>query len=348
MDTIYLKDKNHREAVAKTVDVLGRDGLVIAPSDTVYGLIVNALSVNAVKKLTAFKNRPLGKPISVFVADFKMLAENVRTEKEQSSILHELLPGPFTVILESKHKVSSMLESEKGTLGVRIPNYSFINDLTKGFGGPLTATSANMSGRPPHYQIVTLLDELPKAKRELIDLIVDAGKLPHNKPSTVIDLTASDIKIVRQGDIVFRNEKNFISHSPMQTQKIGQYLLDKYFLFSKKKPLIFIIEGELGVGKTMLIKGMGKALNINNIISPSYVIYYEYGNFYHFDLYNIQQTEEFRYLGIEKLLKPGNILAFEWGEKSGSIIDLLRQKGEVIHVQMKYISDKERGIIIKK
>ena len=347
MDTITLTEKNRDEVVARTVDVLKRDGLIIAPSDTVYALIAKAASANAVKKLILLKDRPAGKPISIFVADLKMMEKNVELNANQSKIIRELLPGPFTLILKSKHKVSPLLESEKGTLGVRIPEYSFINELVPAFAGPLTATSANISSRPPHYRISTLLNELPTAKKKLIDLIVDAGQLPHNRPSTVVDLTGSDLKIVRQGDIAFKNIKTFLSKSASQTKKIGRYILEKYRELSAQKPLIFILEGELGVGKTVLIKGMGEAMGIDNIISPSYVIYYEYGNFYHFDLYNVQEHEEFGHLGIDKLLKPGNILAFEWGEKSGDIIDKLKKKGNVVYIRMRYVSEKEREVIIK-
>ena len=347
MNTLFLTKKNFDEAVAKTADVLKRNGLVVAPSDTVYALIVNAASANSVKKLIEFKSRPAGKPISVFVTGFKELEDNAGLNGYQSKIVRELLPGPFTVILPSRHKVAPMLESEKGTLGLRIPDYPFINRLVREFGKPLTATSANVSGRSPHYRISTLLNELPKAKKGLVDLIVDAGQLPHNEPSTVVDLTGSDLKIVRQGDITFKSSKNFLSKSASQTQKIGRYIFEKYRELSSTKPLIFIIEGELGVGKTVLIKGMGEAMGIDNIISPSYVIYYEYGNFYHFDLYNVQEHEEFGHLGIDKLLKPGNILAFEWGEKSGDIIDKLKKKGNVVYIRMRYVSEKEREVIIK-
>lgn len=331
----------------KILSVLKSGGMIVAPSDTVYGLLVDATNNSAVKKLIKFKSRPAGRPISIFVANLPMLKKYAEINLNQEKTLKELLPGPFTIILKSKHKVSQHLESENGTIGIRLPDYKYIQDLVDKFGRPVTATSANISGRSPHYEIKTLLSELSKEKRKLIDYIVDIGKLPRNKPSTVIDLTSTQLKIVRRGDIVFQNTKSFISEKPEQTKKIGQYLLKKFQPESTKKPLVFIIEGELGVGKTVLVKGMGEVLGIDNIISPSYVIYYEYGNFYHFDLYNISEKEEFKYLGIEKLLKPGKIFCFEWGEKTGDILKLLKQKAKIVYVKMKYISEKERKIEIR-
>lgn len=370
MKIIQFKGEVSEKLINKTIDILINGGLVISPSDTVYGLLIDATNEEAVKKLGQFKNRPFGKPISIFVADFCMLKEQVVIKKEQLRLMHELFPGPFTVILPSKHLVVSSLESERGTLGVRIPDYEFIIKLVKRFGEPVSATSANLSGRPAHYSVNSLLNELPEKKKKLIDLIIDVGILPRNKPSTIVDLTAPRVKILRRGDIVFKNNKAFISRSPTQTKKIAQYILKKVVnadLHPIEKPLIFIIEGELGVGKTIFVKGIGDYLGIEKIISPTYVVYYEYsvpthspkgdyslqGVFFknklvHIDLYNIQDPEEFQHLGLEKYLNKGNLLCFEWGEKAGEIINLLKKKGKIIYIRMRYVDERQREIIVKK
>lgn len=332
------------------LQVLRSGGLVAAPTDTVYGLLVDATQEKAVQKLIQFKNRPPGKAISVFVSDFLMMKNYVMVDAMQEVLLKELLPGPFTVILNSKHKTSKLLESEKGTLGIRIPDYQFITELVRRFGKPVTATSANSAGKSPHYRIDTFLKELPSSKKKLIDLVIDKGRLPHHKPSTVIDLTMPTVKILRHGDIVQTNMQTFISDSPSQTKKIGQYLLKKYGKEINKKPLVFIIEGDLGVGKTIMVKGIAESLGIQNIISPTFVISYEYDikntKFVHFDLYNLQDPEEFKYLGIEKYLRKENILCFEWGEKTGDIINKLKKKAKVVYITMKYINETERKICV--
>jgi len=357
MKHITYNIKKKYEIRNETINVLENGGLVIAPSDTVYGLLVDATNENAVQKLIQFKNRPAGKPISIFVSDFFMMKKLVDVTKKQEQLLKELLPGPFTVILQSKHKVSCLLESEKGTLGIRLLCYEFITELVRRFGKPVTATSANLSGRSPHYSIDTLFSELPQSKKKLVDLVIDAGRLPRNKPSTVIDLTTPTIKIMRKGDIVQTTGQSFISLSEQQTKKIGQYLLEKYSLEIVKKPLVFIIEGELGVGKTVMVKGIAEKLGILNIISPTFVVYYEYdvpksivksqkSKLIHLDLYNVQESNEFKYLGIEKYLQKGNILCFEWGEKTREIMDILKSKAKLIYITMKYINEKERSICV--
>jgi L-threonylcarbamoyladenylate synthase len=351
MQTIKLDDKN---VIEKTVEVLQQGGLVVFPSDTVYGLLVDAYNEKAVRKLIAFKNRPPGKPISVFV-DWDFLCDLVLVSEKQKELLKNILPGPFTVVLKSKGKACPLLESEKKTLGVRIPDYQPVNSLVKKFKKPITATSANLSGKSPHYSIESLLKQLPESKKKLIDLIVDAGKLPRNKPSTVIDLVEENIKILRRGDIVFTQVDTYLSRSEKETKKIAKFVLNKLLEKDFEKPLVFIIEGEIGVGKTVFVKGMGEVLGIKNIVSPSFVVMYEYEvekskvyKLIHLDLYNVEEKEEFEYLKIGEYLAPGNLLAIEWGEKVGEIFDLLKKKGEIVYVKMRYENEKERVIEVKK
>jgi len=347
---IYIKHNiNNPQLIELSLKVLSKGGLIVYPSDTVYGLLVDATSKSAVEKLITFKNRPPGKAISVFVSDFEMMKKYVNVSRSQERVLKELLPGPFTVILKSKHEICKELESEKGTLGVRIPSNNLIIQLIKFYKKPVTATSANLSGRPPHYSIDSLLKELSEEKKKLIDLVVDAGKLPRNKLSTIIDLTQSKIKTIRQGDLELKNRKTFVSSNPTQTKKISQFVLEKNLITDK--PLFFIIEGELGVGKTVFVKGIAEYFGITNIISPSYVIYYEYliesyRYLVHADLYNIEEENELDDLGLDKYMNNKNIICFEWGEKMGKLYKKLKAKGNTVYIKMKYISETKREIFI--
>jgi len=352
MKILKTQSNNLSEIIKETVKILTAGGLVVFPSDTVYGALVDAQNEQAVKKLITFKNRPPGKPISVFVSDFHMIKNLVYFDKNQEKILKEILPGCFTVVLKSKGKVSHLLESEKKTLGLRLINYQPIIDLVKNFGKPITATSANLGGKKPHYSIGSLLKQLPNYKKKLIDLIVDAGKLPRNKPSTVVDISFPEIKVLRRGDFEFlKNQEEYISQSENQTKEIAKKMIKKLDFHRLSKPLTIIIEGELGVGKTIFVKGLAEYFEIENIISPSFVIFYEYlitkGKFFHFDLYNIDDKEEFKYLKIEKLVKKNNLLVFEWGEKSADFFNLIAKKAKVIYIKMSYLTQKKRKIIIK-
>ena len=173
-----------KDIIDRTIAVLKKGGLVIFPTDTVYGLLCDATNEKAVKKLIQFKNRPPGKAISVF-CDFDLVNGLVKISNNQEKRIKELLPDAFTIILPSKHKVCKLLESEKGTLGIRIPKYPLINQLIQSYKKPVTATSANLANRPAHYSVKTLLGELSEKQRKMIDFIADIGQLPRNK---LIDL----------------------------------------------------------------------------------------------------------------------------------------------------------------
>lgn len=337
----------------RCVSILKHGGLIVAPSDTVYGLVCDATNELAVRKLIQVKNRPWGKPISVFTDGFEMMEKYVRLAPH-TDLLKKLLPGPFTVILPSKQFVCPLLESEKKTLGVRYIAYPWIQELVKAYGKPLTATSANISGRPPHYDPKGFMNELSAEKKLLIDYVVDGGKLAHNRPSTIVDLTGSTLQLLRKGDIKPLNEHSFTSTSSEETKKVAAYLIQKYADQGKKKPLVFILEGEMGVGKTIFAKGLGMYLGADDIISPTYVIYYEYPiqrdelkMFLHADLYNIEESDEFAHLGIEEYLKAGTVLCIEWGNRVGPLFDTIKKSAKVLMIKMSYINETERSISVQ-
>src|SRR5258708_6009897 len=201
MKTIKLDLSNFSEAIEKTLQVLEAGGLVIFPTETTYGAGVDALSQNAVDKVLAYKARREGKPLSIAVSEATMAAQYVEVRDSARNIYERFLPGPVTVISKGRGKVANGVESEFGTLGIRIPKYDFVLEVVKKFGRPITATSANGSGEKRPYSIQDIFDGISEKQKGLIDLIIDVGELPHNLPSTVIDTTLSASVIFRQGTI---------------------------------------------------------------------------------------------------------------------------------------------------
>src|SRR3989344_7756249 len=271
---IQLNQSNISTIISEVIKVLGVGGLVVFPSDTVYGLLVDAKNKDGVTKLLAFKDRPPGKAVSVFMPSFESIAAFVTVTQEQKNTLEHILPGPYTVALPSKRILDKRLESERGTLGIRLPHYEPVTQLVAAYGSPVTATSANMAGRSPHYSIDSLLHQLSQTKKDMINLIVDAGRLPRNKPSTVIDLSGDTIQTLRGGDIPFQNVQSFTSISLEQTQQIGRTLISHQAY--NAKPIVIILTGDLGAGKTEMTRGIASNFDIENIVSPTYVVYYEY------------------------------------------------------------------------
>jgi len=377
MEIIDIKN-NYNQVIKKTAEVISAGGLVVFPSDTVYILAVDPTNEKGVKKLLEFKNRWTGKAISVAVLDQKMAENYVILNENSKNIYKNLLPGPFTIVSEGKAKVLKGIEAENGTLGIRIPDNKYIHDLVELVGRPVTATSANLSGRTPNYSIASFLRPLSKKKKAMIDLIVDGGKLPKNKPSTVIDATESEIKILRRGDLITGKTTSLISKSEKETEKIAEFLLrrnppvDKSTSSLKKgrksleqnKPLVFLLSGDLGCGKTVFSRKIGHLLGVKEkIVSPTYMIYNEYKiqnppalrapslengglkNFLHMDLYKITSEKDLEEIKFLDLFEENTVSCIEWPEQMGeNYLKKLKEKTNVVSVNFEYIDQDTREI----
>jgi len=330
MKIIKLKLTNHSQVIKTAVNILQAGGLVIYPTETCYGAGVDATNPVAVNKILAYKTFRQGKPMSIAVADIKMAAKYVKLNPTAKNLYQKFLPGPLTVISAGKHKVAPGVESSTGTLGIRIPNYSLILKILKSFGKPITATSANVSYKPRPYSIKQLLKYTSQKQQTLIDLFIDAGTLPKRPASTIVDTTLDDPLILRQGKLLPpRGERSYhpgvVTHSPQETSQLAQTLMLKHWNNLQKQPLLFLLIGDLGSGKTQFAKGIGKFLKLTaNINSPTYTIVKEYdydrhqikGKFIHLDTWRLQHLAELDMLNLQAHFKPKNIIAVEWADRT--------------------------------
>jgi L-threonylcarbamoyladenylate synthase len=356
MKTIQLSKNNQNFVLKECKKTIQNKGMVVFPSDTVYGLAVNAKSQTAVNKLFNFKDRPVNKSISVIVKDIAALQNIVKTTPSQVKIVQTLLPGPFTIALPSRNKLAKGLEAENNTLGVRIPNNRFTQALSKSLDCPFTATSANIHLKGPHYSISAFLKTLSNKKRKMIDLIVDQGKLPHNPPSTVLDMSETTLSTLRKGSLNVEKiiEKTTVSES--QTKNLAKKLFDMLLVSAHRKSLVFILIGNLGSGKTVFAKGLGNSLGISNIVSPTYVTYYEYHpkntvikKFHHLDLYNVDNYVDLGVLKIETLVKENEVLVIEWGERLGPVLEKIKNSNsELLLIYLNETSPSKRLIEVYK
>ena len=342
--------KINKANIEEIVKTLKNSGLVIMPTETVYGAFVDATNPKAVEKLNKYKRRPLGKPYSVAVSDQKMAEKYVYLNKTAKNLYKNFLPGPLTVVSKSKGKVAKGVESEGKTLGIRIPDYPFVIKVIKKFKKPLTATSANQSYKKNPYSVKDILDNLSHSQKKLIDLIVDAGRLPKNKPSTVIDTTQDEFSILRQGNIKIKMENKFLSKDAERTQNLAKTIYKKYAKFYGLRPIIFALEGKMGAGKTVFTKGLGKALGIKeNITSPTYDIIAEHKegktNLIHIDVWRLEDKNEIEKMGLEKLLKINPVIAIEWADKIGDVIRKYSEDAIVIWVKITYGKKENERII---
>jgi L-threonylcarbamoyladenylate synthase len=358
---ISINKDGLNEAIRIAIEYLKKGGVVVFPSDTVYGLLVDAKNKDAVSKLINFKNRAPGKAISVFVTGNQMIEKYGVIPEGKISLINSILPGPFTVVLDSKSRLDRRLATEKNTMGFRYTQFFPVQKLVETFNSPLTATSANLGGKSPHYSIESLLHQLPKFKQEMLDLIVDAGKLPRNKPSTVIDFTSEDISILRHGDVLINGTDEYLSSSPKETRSLAIFLTKKAVKESPDKSIVFLLRGDLGAGKTEFTRGVASVLGVAKIVSPTFVIYYEYDiadnqilgvlnrkKFIHADFYNISDLSEFEHLGLTDYLSKSVFMVCEWGEKLGNLYQVFSQKAHIYIVDISHISKSKRKINISK
>lgn len=354
VNRIVINKTNPAQDIQTVKQVIAEGGLVVFPSDTVYGLLVDATNPQAVDKLIAFKDRPPGKAVSVFVSGFEMMHQYVQLGKQEEGRLRELLPGSYTIVLPSLGNVDRRLESESGTLGMRYIDFAPVQELVTAFGSPITATSANLGGASPHYSIDSFLHNLPKEKEQYLDMIVDFGKLPRNAPSTVVDYTGSDLTTLRLGDLALAESRSYVTRSPEETQQIAGVIAEQLRERRSAKHIVCILKGDLGAGKTQFTKGVARTLGVEeDIISPTFVVYYEYRippqevqlihNLYHFDLYNIQQAEELLHLGLDELREKPSFFCIEWGEKLGDAYETLATDADVVMIEIEHVVDSTKS-----
>lgn len=169
---------------------------VVFPTDTIYGLGVDALREDAVARFFALKRRPATKPVPLFVRDIAQAKELAFIDKRQEAILEKLWPGPFTLVLHKKNPVLNRIAAGTHTVGLRIPDNEFCTALLEEFEGPITAASANVSGEEAAPDMDTIIAQFKKHSM-VPDLLIDAGPLADTNPSTVIDIIGEKPKILR-------------------------------------------------------------------------------------------------------------------------------------------------------
>jgi len=196
MEILKLGQKNFTETI-KRVGISIRQGMVtVLPTDTVYGLVADATNKKAVEKIFKIKKRQFNKPIPVFVKDIRIAKKLALIDKNQERFLTKVWPGKTTAVLKRKQRIK-LYGADKKTIGLRIPNYRFLNALLKKTSHPLTGTSANISGKSASIKIKEIISQFKNQKYQP-DLIIDAGNLPRSRPSKVIDITGKKPKILRK------------------------------------------------------------------------------------------------------------------------------------------------------
>lgn len=199
MEIGKLQEATHAYLLMRAVSLLKEGGVVVGPSDTVYGIYANASDERVVGKIFALKKRSSEKPLGVFVRDIAAARRIAYISDAKAKFLERIWPGTVTVIFHHKEKLPANLTGGKDTIGIRIPNDSFLSTLLSQCDFPIVQTSANISGSAPAKTIEEVKNYFTDIKHQP-DLMIDGGEGQEN-PSAVIDFTGPKPLIVRMGMI---------------------------------------------------------------------------------------------------------------------------------------------------
>ncbi len=198
---LYNENPNPRE-IEQVVSVLRDGGIVIYPTDTLYGMGCDALNVRAVEKICDLKGiNPQKSNLSIICNDLSIISEYAKVDTPTFKLMKRNLPGPFTFILPTTSSLPKIYKNKK-TVGIRVPDNNIIREIVAQLGNPVLSTSVKDERDEIEY---TTDPELIHEKwGEIADIVIDGG-LGGIEPSTVVDCTSDEPEIIRQG----KGELNF-------------------------------------------------------------------------------------------------------------------------------------------
>lgn len=187
---------DYSQAVQRALETLLKGGLVAFPTDTVYGLGALAFDSKAVESIYLAKDRPIEKAIPVLIggaADLEKISDDITDVTRK--LASRFWPGPLTIIIPKEPTLPETV-SATSTVGVRVPDHTVAQELLRA-AGPMAVTSANISGQPSPSTAQEVFDQL----NGRIELIIDGGQTPGGVPSTLVDCSGEEIKVLRNGPI---------------------------------------------------------------------------------------------------------------------------------------------------
>lgn len=203
MTLLKLNKHTLQEAVDRALDVLRDGGIIAYPTETFYGLGVKFDVPDSLERLYDLKKRPKEKAMPLIIGDRSLLRmivsekwiENVPPVADP--LIRRFWPGPLTLLFPAKQGLSEYLTADTGKVAARVPGESFALHLATRAGFPITATSANISGKPPAINTADVTGYFGDA----LDLVIDGGPTPGGLPSTIVDVSGDMLEIVREGAI---------------------------------------------------------------------------------------------------------------------------------------------------
>ena len=213
---IKVSEINKEQVLHQALEALKSGGIIAYPTETFYGLGIKFDMEDSLKKLYDIKQRPKDKATPLIIGNKELLPVIAASVNHIAiSLMDRFWPGPLTLVFDAKEDISEYITADTGKVAVRIPGESFALHLAKITNFPITATSANLSGMPPAKDAEAIMDYFG----DEIDLIIDGGPTPGGLPSTIVDTTEEEIKILREGAINRELLEEFLKKT-----KVGDFL----------------------------------------------------------------------------------------------------------------------------
>ena len=188
--------------IRRAVVVLRAGGVVAFPTETFYGLAVDAMNGGAIERIFAIKGRAFSNPIALIAGDKSGIGALVaEIPAAAQRLMQAFWPGPLTLLFSASPRINPRLTAGTGKIGIRISSHPIAAGLAMRLGGPITATSANLSGAPECSNAAEVLANLG----DRVDLVIDGGATPGGKGSTLLDITADPPVCLREGAITRLN-----------------------------------------------------------------------------------------------------------------------------------------------
>lgn len=194
---IYPENPNPK-AIEEVVEVLRKGGIIIYPTDTVYGLGCDITNTKAIERICRIRGiKPEKANFSFICSDLRHISDYIKPiDNITFRILKKALPGPFTFIFNANNNVPKLLSSKKKTVGIRVPDNSIANEIVRMLGNPILSTSIKDEDELIEYS--TDPELIHEKYEDTVDLVIDGG-YGGNEASTVIDCTNGEFEVIRQG-----------------------------------------------------------------------------------------------------------------------------------------------------
>ncbi len=193
-----VKEKQSVDLLSEALEAVRSGEVIVFPTETFYGLGADALNEAAVMRVASLKGRDPENPIPLIITDMNMLKEIVTELPLMAErLINHFWPGPLTLVLPARQGLPTLLMNRDGGVGVRVSSHPVASALVKGLGCPLTATSANLSGKGPAKTIAEARSYFSKQ----VEIFIDGGRLEGKKGSTVVEIHGDQLRIIRDGEI---------------------------------------------------------------------------------------------------------------------------------------------------